>query len=82
MVAGRVGCGDGAGWCKISMGWWMMGYAHVAGGLGSCFRWCDVYLAISLGGTAMEVMVRRSTLAMMSIQRVFKRLGQKFRVSD
>ena len=30
----------------------------------------------------MEMMVRRSTLAMMSIQQVFKLLGQKFGVSD
>ena len=37
MVAGRVGCGDGASSCKISMGWTMMGYGRVACGLGSMF---------------------------------------------
>ncbi len=38
MVAGQVDCGDGAGWCKISMGWSMIEYAHVACGLGSMFQ--------------------------------------------
>ena len=38
MVAGQVDCGDGAGWCKISMGWSMMEYAHIACGLESMFQ--------------------------------------------
>jgi hypothetical protein len=76
MAAGQVGCSDGARSCIISMGLTLLGSGeNVLGSLG-------FVLANSLGVTAMEAMVRRSTIAMMSIQRVFKRLGQKFGVSD
>ena len=75
MAAGRVGCGDGARLCIILMGLTLMGYGRIACGLGGCFGGVGGCLANSLGVTAMEAMVRRSTIAMMSIQR-------KFGVSD
>ena len=34
---------------------------------GECFGWFGVCLAISLGGTAMEAMVRRSTAVELSL---------------
>ncbi len=37
MAAGRVGCGDGARSCIISMGLTLMGYGRVACGLGRMF---------------------------------------------